>query len=403
MDYNFINQNTSSLSTNVIDYSQVQGTFPVTYNDTSSYNPYPSTSYNNDSSPIESYQNDYLAQTYADSSNTYEQINNTGNDEFATVVRIYDENSPNTETYQNEVTNIPTENLDYNIASNDNIIDSNNIIETGGYQTSYQQNEYSDNIGTFDNIDNTNILNNDITEEYPVTSTTPIDYNTNITSNSLPYDYNINSAPVEYSTNTNEVNEVTNDYNNYNNNYYETNTNTNIGIGNDNNFYNTDSVQNNIIPEMRNSFSGFTPQYNSLTYSDNNNNNFSNYNTNSVPLDITAQFNDDDDTEIIPVEEVEYIPVKRTKYIKTKKVKPVPQKKTVIIPKKVIVPIPVKKIVYVKKKEEKPKVIPSLTKVTKIPNEIKPQEQMPKLPVRKNIMYNSIVPAYKPKVYRIKL
>ena len=65
MDYNFINQNTSSLSTNVIDYSQVQGTFPVTYNNSSSYNPYPSTSYNNDSSSIESYQNDYLAQTYS--------------------------------------------------------------------------------------------------------------------------------------------------------------------------------------------------------------------------------------------------------------------------------------------------------------------------------------------------
>ena len=211
MEDNFLNQNNSSLLTNEIDYSKVEGTFPATYNDASSNNPYPSTTYNtnelnnfnfpsnnNYSSP------DYLTQTLEDSSKINEEVNNTDNEKFATVVRLYDEESQKVEGYQNVASELPTDNIEYNINNNDNYVDSNNVIETDGYQTSYQQNEFTDNIIT-DNIN-----------EYPATS--PINYNT--TSNSLPYDYNINSAPVEYSTNTNEV---TNDYNNdYNNNYYET-------------------------------------------------------------------------------------------------------------------------------------------------------------------------------------
>ena len=366
MEDNFLNQNNSSLLTNEIDYSKVEGTFPATYNDASSYNPYPSTTYNtnelnnfnipsnnNYSSP------GYLTQTLEDSSKIYEEVNNTDNEKFATVVRLYDEESQKVEGYQNVASELPTDNIEYNINNNDNYVDSNNVIETDGYQTSYQQNEFTD-----------NIINDNINEYQAIS---PINYNT--TSNSLPYDYNINSAPAEYSTNTNEV---TNDYNNdYNNNYYETSNETN------NNYYSTNSAY---VPEMINSDS---------------NNNYSNYNTNSVPVDITPQFNEDDDTEIIPVEEVEYIPVKRTKYIKTKKVKVVPEKKTVVIPKKVYVPIPVKKTVYIQK-EQKPKVIPSLTKVTKIPTVIN-QQQNPTIPARKNVLYNTFVHTYKPKVYRIKL
>ena len=150
--------------------------------------------------------------------------------------------------------------------------------------------------------------------------------------------------------------------------------------------------------DIKNSFQNSNLQFNSLNYSDN----YSKYNSNSVPIDITPQFNEDDDTEIIPVEEIEYIPVKRTKYIKTKKVKIPPKKKTVIIPKKVVIPIPVKKIVYVQKKQ-KPKVIPSLTKVTKIPSVITPQIQKPKLPIRKNLGFVVNAPNYAPKIYRIEL
>ena len=396
MDNNFINEYNSRLSSNEINYSQEQVTFPLSFTESSQNNAYPSPIssdnneindlniplYNNNSTPIESYQNNFTTQPYTDSSNTYDITNKTEDDDFAIVVKIYDENSQNAETYQNEVSNFTSsDNIEYNTNTNDNFIDTNNIIETTGYQTSYQQNEYTN------NFNNSNIINENITE-YPVENT-QIDYNT--TSNSVNYNYNINSTPVEYNTN---INEVTNEYNNTNN-YYETNN--NIDIGNTN-YYSIQSVPNDIIPDIKNSFQNSNLQFNSLNYSDN----YSKYNSNSVPIDITPQFNEDDDTEIIPVEEIEYIPVKRTKYIKTKKVKIPPKKKTVIIPKKVVIPIPVKKIVYVQKKQ-KPKVIPSLTKVTKIPNVITPQIQKPKLPVRKNLGFVVNAPNYAPKIYRIEL
>ena len=403
MDYNFVNENNSSSLTNEIDYNQVQGNFPGTYNDSSSYNEYPTstTSKNNEINDFNnsSYQNDYTTQPYADSSNIYEKVNDINDGDFATVVKIYDENEQKAETYQNEISNNPSNEFEYNFNTSDNIINSNNITETAEYQTSYQQNEFTD---TTANIESNNIINDNITE-YQATST-PINYNTN--SDSLSYDYNINTAPVDYNISTNEVT------NNYNNNYYETNT--DIGTGNDN-YYTAKSVQNNYVTENRNSFPDFNAQYNSLNYSDNNNNdnnnnNLSMYNTNSVPINTTPQFNEDDDTEIIPVEEIEYIPKKRIKYIRRKKAKVVqekktviiPKKKTVIIPKKVIVPIPVKKKVYIQK-EVKPKVLPSLTKVTKVPSVINQQQFYSTVPTRKKLVNNSIVPGYKPKIYRIKL
>ena len=49
------------------------------------------------------------------------------------------------------------------------------------------------------------------------------------------------------------------------------------------------------------------------------------------------------------------------------------------------------------------KIIPSLTKVTKIPNVITPQLQKPKLPVRKNLGFVVNAPNYAPKIYRIEL
>ena len=281
MDNNFINEYNSRLSSNEINYSQEQVTFPLSFTESSQNNAYPSSIssnnneindlniplYNNNSTQIESYQNDFTIQPNTDSSNTYDIINKTEDDDFATVVKIYDENSQNTETYQNEVSNFTSsDNIEFNANTNDNFIDTNNIIETTGYQTLYQQNEYTN------NFNNSNIINENITE-YPVENT-QIDYNT--TSNSVNYNYNINSTPVEYNTN---INEVTNEYNNTNN-YYETNN--NIDIGNTN-YYSIQSVPNDIIPDIKNSFQNSNLQFNSLNYSDN----YSKYNTNSVPIDIT--------------------------------------------------------------------------------------------------------------------
>ena len=48
-----------------------------------------------------------------DSSNTYDIVSKTEDEDFATIVKIYDENSQNAETYQNEVSNF---------TSSDNII-----------------------------------------------------------------------------------------------------------------------------------------------------------------------------------------------------------------------------------------------------------------------------------------
>ena len=362
MDYNFVNENNSSSLTNNIDYSQVQGNFPGTYNDSSSYNEYPTstTSKNHEINDfnISSYQNDYTTQPYADSSNIYEKVNDINDGDFATVVKIYDENEQKAETYQNEISNNPSNEFEYNFNTSDNIINSNNITETAEYQTSYQQNEFTD---TTANIESNNIINDNITE-YQATST-PINYNTN--SDSLSYDYNINTAPVDYNISTNEVT------NNYNNNYYETNT--DIGTGNDN-YYTAKSVQNNYVTENRNSFPDFNAQYNSLNYSD----------------------------EYIPKKRIKYIRRKKTKVVQEKKTVIIPKKKTVIIPKKVIVPIPVKKKVYIQK-EVKPKVLPSLTKVTKVPSVINQQQFYSTVPTRKKLVNNSIVPGYKPKIYRIKL
>ena len=358
------------MDSNIEDYCQVQKIFPVTNNDSSSYDTYSlsETSNNNEITDLNSPspKNDYITKPNADSLNTHETDKDVKNIEFATVIKLKGIDFPKK---------------------------AKNQEETAENQTSYQQNEFTDNITEYQTSITpipTPIDFNINSYNYNVNSA-PVEYNTN--SLSYDYNYNVNSAPVEYNTNSMEV---VNDYNiksapvEYNTNslevvddYYNNNheTSADIGVRNDN-FYNTELVDNS------------------------NFNNFSNYNTNSVPIDITPtptpQFNEDDDTEIIPVEETEYIPVKRKKFIRAKKAKVVPQKRTVIIPKKIIVPIPVKKRIYIQK-QQNPKVMPYLTEASRMPYVIKQQKQIPEFPTKKILIFTSAVPVYKPRTYRIKL
>ena len=95
----------------------------------------------------------------------------------------------------------------------------------------------------------------------------------------------------------------------------------------------------NFIPEVRNTFEtyntdivpyqtsshsqGSTNYYDStFTNFDTNayNTTTSAYELNSVPVEISPSLTGNDDTELIPVEEIEYIPIKKQKYIRRKKV-----------------------------------------------------------------------------------
>ena len=96
MDNKFINEYNSPLSSNEINYSQEQVTFPLSFTESSQNNAYPSPIssdnneindlniplYNNNSTSIESYQNNFTTQPYTDSSNTYDIINKTEDDDF---------------------------------------------------------------------------------------------------------------------------------------------------------------------------------------------------------------------------------------------------------------------------------------------------------------------------------
>ena len=395
MEYTSIN----TLTPIGIDYHNVEGTFPATYSDTTSYETYPvsggssvgeevnnfnTTSYDTTSIPTETYNTNLVSNSYQ-VDNTYgtSSIPDSG---FASITKIETQSIPFTNTFEN---------------NNENFIDSDNIVETTGYQESDQTNEIIDN----------NILSTPV--EYADTNT-PVEYDT--TPVPAEYnEYNVSSTPVEYNTTP-----VTEEYNEYNASstpveYDTTNTytDTNYYEATTNNYENTDglftpneSTSNNIISysnyDIQNTSTDY-PQYSTYSYNPSSSNyvdstfntgstNIPNYPPSSVPVDISSGVIEDPDTEIIPVEEIEYVPVKKKKYIKRKKVKVV---KTVVIPKKIVVPVPVKKTIYVPGKK---KIIYELPKVKKVKKN--PIPKGPVMPIIKRIGHSSSVPVYHSNLYR---
>ena len=192
MDYSLANP----IGSNEIDYSKVQGTYPATYTDSAQYEAYPSsssniatnitegTTYETNSVPVESYQGDLTVNSYQEdiTQNTYD-IPNIANSEFASVTVLGDQTTQVTNTFETDISAFPSNNIEY---SGDNIIDTNNIIETNNYQTSYQADEY--------NVD-TNIVSSPV--EY-TTASTPIEY----PATTSPVEYSTSETPVDYTTET---------------------------------------------------------------------------------------------------------------------------------------------------------------------------------------------------------
>ena len=80
------------MDSNIEDYCQVQKIFPVTNNDSSSYDTYSlsETSNNNEITDLNSPspKNDYITKPNADSLNTHETDKDVKNIEFATVIKL---------------------------------------------------------------------------------------------------------------------------------------------------------------------------------------------------------------------------------------------------------------------------------------------------------------------------
>ena len=319
MDYSSVNGTSSGLLQNEIDYNKVVGVYPVTYDDSIPYTAYP---------PAKPQENI--------------DINNYNNYNIDTNINV-DYDTSNTVTYDNDI---------LAVTANNNIV-NNNVIESTGYQTSFQTSELID-------------ANNVILSASDYSLKTP-----NV-------EYTTSSIPAEYSTNTYDV---TNDYTN------------NTGLIT-NEVY-TAETNNNLISQLRDSFNNLgtgnipysTGSYNRR--SSYTNSVPSNYDMNSLPANITPEMMKNAETEIIPVEEIEYIPIKTKKFIKRIKIRS-PVKK-VVVPKKVIIPVPVKKTVYVQKK-------PNLINYAPIAYPLVKQ-----IPLEKHMVRSSSVPNYQPKVYRRKI
>ena len=458
---NFVNQYSTFNNIGEVDYSNVQGEFPVTYGNSESYTTYPAEDYsnniidnqittsystnvdittgttgfndlniNNYSTPVETY-NNYTTSTYEISGST----------PYITSSNTYNVSNNITTTY-GETYNTNINETTGDILMQSSIID-NNIDTT--HQPSYQTSSYIDTNNIINNVDyniptNINEYTTSSNNLGLITDTTPIQYNT--TSNIVKYE--INSSPVDYNINSNFIDyNITSNVPNYNiishpvdnfidNNIY-TGDNTNYILQDDrqdNELYKSfepSKPNNGLISELRNSYfninnidtnnipysvSSYNPnRYTTTSYSNSilnpDLNEYSKYSTSSVPLHIPP--NAETETEIIPVEEIEYIPVKRKKLIKKTKIK-IPVKKTIIIPKKVVVPVPVKKTVYIKKKK---KIIIPQTKVTVLPPTTIETER-PLSPIRSSVKVVPLSPVrvnsdlrgsgiYSPKVYRINL
>ena len=421
----YINPTDTGFSEYAVSSYQPNGNSPYnteSYANVIDLNPNGETTYETASIPVETYQVNEPT-SYVESVNEFNtyDVSNDVNVDYGTTNFVDNQVISETNTYENNVSEYPVTNIGYdttNVIETNNYVDTTNIIDTNNYVDTtnvIETNNYVDTTNIIDTnnyVDTTNIIEtNNYVDTNNIIETTPYQesYQTSdFIDTTIPSEtYSTQTAPVEYVASN-----------------YDVTSSTPIS-----DFYSASPVNvesTNFIPEVRNSFETYntdivpyqTSSYNqgSTNYYDSTSTNFdtnaynttsSAYELNSVPVEISPSLTGNDDTELIPVEEIEYIPIKKQKYIRRKKV---PVKKTVVIPKKVVVPLPVKKTIIVPKKKQvvvptkqiikipKVKYVPSPTPVLSMP---KPQ---PVYPRAKSVVSKHVKPLnYQPKIYRRKI
>ena len=421
----YINPTDTGFSEYAVSSYQPNGNSPYnteSYANVIDLNPNGETTYETASIPVETYQVNEPT-SYVESVNEFNtyDVSNDVNVDFGTTNFVDNQVISETNTYENNVSEYPVTNIGYdttNVIETNNYVDTTNIIDTNNYVDTtnvIETNNYVDTTNIIDTnnyVDTTNIIEtNNYVDTNNIIETTPYQesYQTSdFIDTTIPSEtYSTQTAPVEYVASN-----------------YDVTSSTPIS-----DFYSASPVNvesTNFIPEVRNTFETYntdivpyqTSSYNqgSTNYYDSTSTNFdtnaynttsSAYELNSVPVEISPSLTGNDDTELIPVEEIEYIPIKKQKYIRRKKVT---VKKTVVIPKKVVVPLPVKKTIIVPKKKQvvvptkqiikipKVKYVPSPTPVLSMP---KPQ---PVYPRAKSVDSKHVKPLnYQPKIYRRKI
>ena len=180
MAYNYTNN--SQMFANEIDYNKVVGTFPVTYNDSIPFTPYPSVSSSQTTyttTNTNTYTTSYVPPPAPSSQTTYTNTNTyttsyvppqaSTSQRIFTTTKRYTTSSVPVESYQSNYTinNYKTDNyIDYGSSNNFQDTTNGNYISDfpkrnthSGYQTSYQ----------------TNVSNNFIstTSKYPIIKSSP--------------------------------------------------------------------------------------------------------------------------------------------------------------------------------------------------------------------------------------
>ena len=421
----YINPTDTGFSEYAVSSYQPNGNSPYnteSYANVIDLNPNGETTYETASIPVETYQVNEPT-SYVESVNEFNtyDVSNDVNVDYGTTNFVDNQVISETNTYENNVSEYPVTNIGYdttNVIETNNYVDTTNIIDTNNYVDTtnvIETNNYVDTTNIIDTnnyVDTTNIIEtNNYVDTNNIIDTTPYQesYQTSdFIDTTIPSEtYSTQTAPVEYVASN-----------------YDVTSSTPIS-----DFYSASPVNvesTNFIPEVRNTFEtyntdivpyqtsshsqGSTNYYDSTFtnfYTNAYNTTSSAYELNSVPVEISPSLTGNDDTELIPVEEIEYIPIKKQKYIRRKKV---PVKKTVVIPKKVVVPLPVKKTIIIPKKKQvvvptkqiikipKVKYVPSPTPVLSMP---KPQ---PVYPRAKSVVSKHVKPLnYQPKIYRRKI
>ena len=180
MAYNYTNN--SQMFANEIDYNKVVGTFPVTYNDSIPFTPYPSVSSSQTTyttTNTNTYTTSYVPPEVPSSQTTYTNTNTyttsyvppqaSTSQRIYTTTKRYTTSSVPVESYQSNYTinNYKTDNyIDYGSSNNFQATTNGNYISDfpkrnthSGYQTSYQ----------------TNVSNNfmSTTSKYPIIKSSP--------------------------------------------------------------------------------------------------------------------------------------------------------------------------------------------------------------------------------------
>ena len=397
----YINPTDTGFSEYAVSSYQPNGNSPYnteSYANVIDLNPNGETTYETASIPVETYQVNEPT-SYVESVNEFNtyDVSNDVNVDYGTTNFVDNQVISETNTYENNVSEYPVTNIGYdttNVIETNNYVDTTNIIDTNNYVDTTNIIETNNYVDTNNIIDTTpyqesyqtsDFIDTTIPSETYSTQTAPVEYvasNYDVTSSTPISDF-YSASPVNVES-TNFIPEVRNTF--------ET--------------YNTD-----IVPYQTSSHSQGSTNYYDSTFTNLDTNAYntttSAYELNSVPVEISPSLTGDDDTELIPVEEIEYIPIKKQKYIRRKKV---PVKKTVVIPKKVVVPLPVKKTIIIPKRKQvvvpakqiiklpKVKYVPSPTPVLSMP---KPQ---PVYPRAKSVVSKHVKPLnYQPKIYRRKI